>query len=105
MERGEAWKPVEVPILGKPLPIARGWTSVDARILGGQNFRFVNTHLEAFHDFNQVPSIRAQQASELVAPGGPATTSSTRPALIGSSRRRGDVPRPGGSGQGARRGW
>ena len=66
---------LEVPILGKPLPIARGWTSVDARILGGRKFRFVNTHLEAFDDSNQVPSIRALQAGELVAKGGPATTS------------------------------
>ena len=66
---------LEVPILGKPLPIARGWTSVDARILGGQKFRFVNTHLEAFH-----PLIRAAQAAELVAPGGPAT--STDPVIL-----------------------
>lgn len=66
---------LEVPILGQPLPIARGWTSVDARILGGQKFRFVNTHLEAFH-----PLIRAAQAAELVAPGGPAT--STNPVIL-----------------------
>ena len=59
---------LEVPILGKPLPIARGWTSVDARVNLGPKFRFVNTHLEAFH-----PLIRAAQAAELVAPGGPAT--------------------------------
>jgi endonuclease/exonuclease/phosphatase family metal-dependent hydrolase len=59
---------LEVPILGKPLPIARGWTSVDARVNFGPKFRFVNTHLEAFH-----PLIRAAQAAELVAPGGPAT--------------------------------
>ena len=59
---------LEVPILGQPLPIARGWTSVDARVNFGPKFRFVNTHLEAFH-----PLIRAAQAAELVAPGGPAT--------------------------------
>ncbi|MDX6624949.1 MAG: hypothetical protein QOE75_2881 [Solirubrobacterales bacterium] len=59
---------LEVPILGQPLPIARGWTSVDARVNLGPKFRFVNTHLEAFH-----PLIRAAQAAELVAPGGPAT--------------------------------
>jgi endonuclease/exonuclease/phosphatase family metal-dependent hydrolase len=61
---------LEVPILGQPLPIARGWTSVDARVNGGRRFRFVNTHLEAFH-----PLIRAAQAAELVAPVGPATGS------------------------------
>jgi endonuclease/exonuclease/phosphatase family metal-dependent hydrolase len=60
---------LEVPILGQPLPIARGWTSVDARVNLGPKFHFVNTHLEAFH-----PLIRAAQAAELVAPGGPATS-------------------------------
>ena len=60
---------LEVPILGKPLPIARGWTAVDAKVRGSKAFRFVNTHLEAFH-----PLVRAAQAGELVAPGGPATS-------------------------------
>jgi len=62
---------LEVPILGQPLPIARGWTSVDARVRGSKQFHFVNTHLEAFH-----PLVRAAQAGELVAPGGPATSDS-----------------------------
>ncbi|HVQ57803.1 MAG TPA: endonuclease/exonuclease/phosphatase family protein [Solirubrobacterales bacterium] len=60
---------LEVPILGKPLPIARGWTATDAWVRGAGPFHFVNTHLEAFH-----PLIRAAQAAELVAPGGPATS-------------------------------
>ena len=59
---------LEVPVLGTPLPIARGWTSTEAWVKGSGVFRFVNTHLEAFH-----PLIRAAQAGELVAPGGPAT--------------------------------
>lgn len=59
---------LEVPILGQPLPIARGWTATDAKVRGSQPFRFVNTHLEAFQ-----PEVRAAQAAELVAPGGPAT--------------------------------
>ena len=42
---------------------------------GSHTFRFVNTHLEAFDPATQVPSIRALQAGELVAPGGPATSS------------------------------
>ncbi len=56
----------------KEVTVTRGWTSVDARVRGSSKFHFVNTHLEAFDDETQVPSVRAQQASELVAPGGPA---------------------------------
>jgi endonuclease/exonuclease/phosphatase family metal-dependent hydrolase len=61
---------LQVPILGQPLTIARGWTSTDARVRGSHPFHFVNTHLEAFQ-----PEVRAAQAGELVAPGGPATGS------------------------------
>jgi endonuclease/exonuclease/phosphatase family metal-dependent hydrolase len=60
---------LELPILGQPTPIARGWTATDARVRGSGPFRFVNTHLESFH-----PLIRQAQADELVAPGGPATS-------------------------------
>ncbi|MFG2057597.1 endonuclease/exonuclease/phosphatase family protein [Micromonospora sp. NPDC048930] len=38
----------------------RGWTAVDA-VLGSDTFRFVNTHLEAFH-----PGVRLLQAQELL---------------------------------------
>jgi Endonuclease/Exonuclease/phosphatase family len=58
-----------VPILGQPLTIARGWTSTDAQVRGSHPFHFVNTHLEAFQ-----PEVRAAQAGELVASGGPATS-------------------------------
>jgi endonuclease/exonuclease/phosphatase family metal-dependent hydrolase len=58
-----------VPILGTTLTIKRGWTATDAKVRGSHPFRFVNTHLEAFH-----PGVRAAQALELVAPGGPATS-------------------------------
>jgi endonuclease/exonuclease/phosphatase family metal-dependent hydrolase len=61
---------LELPILGQLLPIARGWTSTDAQVGGSDPFHFVNTHLEAFH-----PLIRQAQANELVAPGGPASSS------------------------------
>lgn len=57
------------PILGKVVPIKRGWTATDAKVRGSHAFRFVNTHLEAFE-----PNVRAAQAGELVAPGGPATS-------------------------------
>jgi endonuclease/exonuclease/phosphatase family metal-dependent hydrolase len=63
-----------VRILGNALTIARGWTATDAKVRGSHPFRFVNTHLEAFDDRTEVPSIRALQAGELVALGGPATS-------------------------------
>jgi endonuclease/exonuclease/phosphatase family metal-dependent hydrolase len=58
-----------VPVAGVPVTIKRGWTVTDARVRGSGWFRFVNTHLEAFH-----PLIRQAQAAELVAPTGPATS-------------------------------
>ncbi len=62
-----------LPVVGTPVAVTRGWTRVDARVRDSRWFRFVNTHLEAFDPPQLVPSIRAQQAAELVAPGGPAT--------------------------------
>jgi endonuclease/exonuclease/phosphatase family metal-dependent hydrolase len=52
---------------GLPVPVDRGWVSVEARV-GAFEFRFVDTHLEAFGD----PGIRAAQAFELAA--GPLST-------------------------------
>lgn len=60
---------LQLPILGTPVPVARGWTATDVKVRGSHWFRFVNTHLEAFH-----PVVRAAQAAELVAPGGPASS-------------------------------
>lgn len=64
---------LKLPVLGSPLPVARGWTAIDARVRGGLPFRFVNTHLESFDPRVLHPSIRALQADELAAAGGPAT--------------------------------
>jgi endonuclease/exonuclease/phosphatase family metal-dependent hydrolase len=64
-----------LPVLGSPVTVTRGWTAVDATVRGTGSFRFVNTHLEAFDPRTQHPSIRARQAAELIAPGGPAATS------------------------------
>ena len=50
---------------GQQIPVKRGWVSVDATV-NRRTFRFVNTHLEAFH-----PLIRLEQAQELIAPTGP----------------------------------
>jgi hypothetical protein len=67
--------PLVVKVAGSTeVSVTRGWTRVDAKVRGSKRFRFVNTHLEAFDDETQVPSIRAQQAAELIAPGGPAAS-------------------------------
>ena len=63
-----------VKVSGVEVKVLRGWTAIDAKVRGSKKIRFVNTHLEAFDDETQVPSIRALQAGELVAKGGPATT-------------------------------
>jgi endonuclease/exonuclease/phosphatase family metal-dependent hydrolase len=83
-----------VPILGQPLTIKRGWTATDAKVRGSHWFRFVNTHLEAFDPAALVPSIRAQQAAELVAPEGPAT-SSLPVVLVGDLNSDDDTVEPG----------
>lgn len=49
--------------------VVRGWTSANVTVRGSHKFRFVDTHLEAFGS----PTIRRDQAGELVQPGGPAT--------------------------------
>jgi endonuclease/exonuclease/phosphatase family metal-dependent hydrolase len=61
-------------ISGAKVIVTRGWASVDATVRGSTPFHFVDTHLESFDPQTVVPSIRAQQAAELVAPGGPATS-------------------------------
>jgi len=78
-----------VKVSGVEIPVDRGWTRVDARIRGSEKLRFVNSHLEAFDDETQRPSIRALQAGELVEPGGPAT-GKKRLVLLGDFNS--DVP-------------
>jgi endonuclease/exonuclease/phosphatase family metal-dependent hydrolase len=63
-----------VKVSGQDVTIKRGWTSVDAKVRGSRKFRFLDTHLESFDDRQVVPSVRALQAGELVAAGGPAKT-------------------------------
>jgi endonuclease/exonuclease/phosphatase family metal-dependent hydrolase len=62
--------------VGGPVTIPRGWTSADVTV-NRRSFRFINTHLESIH-----PLIRAAQAAELVAPGGPAAPSVTGPIVL-----------------------
>jgi len=83
-----------VEILKTPFPIKRGWTATDARVRGSGPFRFVNTHLEAFDPAALVPSFRAKQAGELVAPGGPAT-SELPVVLVGDLNSDDDTVAPG----------
>jgi Endonuclease/Exonuclease/phosphatase family len=83
-----------VPILGLEVTVTRGWTATDAKVRGSHWFRFVNTHLEAFDPAFLVPSIRALQAAELVAPSGPAT-SSLPVVLVGDLNSDDDTVSPG----------
>jgi endonuclease/exonuclease/phosphatase family metal-dependent hydrolase len=83
-----------VTVSGVKLAVTRGWTAIDAKVRGSHAFRFVNTHLEAFDPATQVPSIRALQAGELVAPGGPATTS-LPVVLLGDLNSDDDTVEPG----------
>jgi endonuclease/exonuclease/phosphatase family metal-dependent hydrolase len=83
-----------VTVSGVKLAVTRGWTAIDAKVRGSHTFRFVNTHLEAFDPATQVPSIRALQAGELVAPGGPATTS-LPVVLVGDLNSDDDTVEPG----------
>jgi endonuclease/exonuclease/phosphatase family metal-dependent hydrolase len=61
------------PVIGGVLriPVERGWVSTEVEVgASGTEFRFVNTHLEAFG----ADTIREAQAMELFAPGGPLNT-------------------------------
>jgi len=83
-----------VKVSGVSVTVTRGWTAIDAKVRGSHLFRFVNTHLEAFDPPTQVPSIRALQAGELVAPGGPAT-SNLPVILVGDLNSDDDTVEPG----------
>jgi endonuclease/exonuclease/phosphatase family metal-dependent hydrolase len=83
-----------VTVSGVNLSVTRGWVAINAKVRGSHTFRFVNTHLEAFDPPTQVPSIRALQAGELVAPGGPATTG-LPVILVGDLNSDDDTVEPG----------
>ncbi|MDX6583520.1 MAG: hypothetical protein QOI10_2704 [Solirubrobacterales bacterium] len=69
-------------IAGIQIPVVRGWVAGDVKVQSGKGkdkvtrkFRFVDSHLEAFDDETVHPSIRAQQAQELL--DGPASPKKT----------------------------
>ena len=71
VKAGHFRHPVRAPVAGLvTVHVLRGWTQADVTVRGSHKFRFVNTHLEAFGD----PTIRRDQARELVQPGGPAAS-------------------------------
>jgi endonuclease/exonuclease/phosphatase family metal-dependent hydrolase len=55
---------VPINLLGETFPVVRGWSSVDVN-KGGLEFRFYNTHLEAFDGVDG--PIKIAQATELAA--------------------------------------
>jgi endonuclease/exonuclease/phosphatase family metal-dependent hydrolase len=59
---------LQVPVLGQPITVLRGWTSADVKFRG-KTYRFINAHLESF-----VEPIQHAQANELIS--GPANTDS-----------------------------
>jgi hypothetical protein len=67
-----------------PVPVTRGWVSIDGKVRGSGWFRFVDTHLESFDSQASNPTdqgtdvgngkVRQAQAEELIGKGGPATS-------------------------------
>jgi endonuclease/exonuclease/phosphatase family metal-dependent hydrolase len=68
---------VPIPGGGGSVTVTRGWNSLDANVRG-KRFHLVNTHLEAAD-----AAVRFGQAQEMVAPGGPATSTHLPVILIG----------------------
>jgi len=75
-----------LPSVGGAATSTRGWTAVDV-VHGRRAFRFVNTHLEAFH-----PGIRLQQAQELLA--GPIAGAAGDVVLAGDLNSGPELPVP-----------
>ncbi len=73
---------LRVNVSGFDIDVTRGWTSVEAKVRGGDWFKFVNLHHEAFDSSNSNTTnqattvgqgeIREAQAKSLIAPAGEA---------------------------------
>ena len=74
---------LRVNVAGITVDVTRGWTALEAKVRGGNWFKFVNLHHEAFDSSNSNTTnqgstvgqgqIREAQAKSLIAPGGPVT--------------------------------
>jgi endonuclease/exonuclease/phosphatase family metal-dependent hydrolase len=74
--------------LGQSPVVQRGWVAVDA-VVNKRGFRFVTTHLEAFH-----AGIRLAQARELIAPDGPIGSATGPVILVGDLNSSPELPLP-----------
>lgn len=82
-EKGHYAHPLVEKVAGSAeIAVTRGWVSVDATVRGSRKFHFVDTHLESFDPSSVVPSVRAQQAAELVGPGGAADPANPLPVIL-----------------------
>jgi hypothetical protein len=89
---GHFAKHVTLPI---GLALKRGWGSVDVT-LGGQTFRFINTHLEPESTVEGVNAIQEAQGDEIL--NGPANPNTNLPViLVGDFNSRADGPQPPGT--------
>ena len=82
---------VTVPTALGPFPIRASWVAADVTV-NERTFRFVSTHLEPFD-----ASVRAAQANELVATGGPVGGSGLPVVLVGDMNSDPAAPAPDGS--------
>jgi endonuclease/exonuclease/phosphatase family metal-dependent hydrolase len=78
---------IPIPAAGTTFVSLRGWTAVDVETKHGQAFRFINTHLEAFH-----PLVRLAQAQELLA--GPIGSAPDSVVLAGDLNSGPELPEP-----------
>jgi endonuclease/exonuclease/phosphatase family metal-dependent hydrolase len=78
---------IPIPAAGTTFVSSRGWNSVDVETKHGDAFRFVNTHLEAFH-----PLVRLAQAQELLV--GPIGTAPGSTVLVGDINSGPELPVP-----------
>jgi Endonuclease/Exonuclease/phosphatase family len=71
--------------------VKASWVAADVTV-NTRSFRFVTTHLEPFN-----PVVRANQAAELFAPGGPAAASEDPVVLVGDLNSDPGAPAPEGT--------